>query len=127
SYLLGELLRIELERRRKLGEGPTAEEYRRRLPGFEAVIAAVLPAGPATPAPQAGSTLGADPPGGAALRAAPPLACPASGPALPCLELSAQDEPLALPARAGRYVVEGVIAPGGMGVVLRARDGSLKR
>jgi WD40 repeat protein len=35
--------------------------------------------------------------------------------------------PVALPARAGRYLVEGVIAKGGMGVVLRARDPGLNR
>jgi tRNA A-37 threonylcarbamoyl transferase component Bud32/tetratricopeptide (TPR) repeat protein len=44
---------------------------------------------------------------------------------LPELELTPEDEPLSLPARAGRYLVEGVIAVGGVGVVLRARDPEL--
>jgi eukaryotic-like serine/threonine-protein kinase len=57
----------------------------------------------------------------------PPTDTTGAGGEAPSLELSDADEPLALPARAGRYVIEGVIAPGGMGVVLRARDPGLNR
>jgi eukaryotic-like serine/threonine-protein kinase len=57
----------------------------------------------------------------------PPADTTSAGGEAPPLELSADDEPLALPARVGRYLVEGVIAGGGMGVVLRARDPGLNR
>jgi eukaryotic-like serine/threonine-protein kinase len=123
--LLRDLLRLDLHYRRKAGEAPTAGEYHRRMPEYGAVIDAVFAPAPQTPAadalPATSPDLGAT---------APDLPPPAGGGVVaevPRLELSDEDVPLTLPARAGRYLVEGVIAPGGMGVVLRARDPGLNR
>src|SRR4029079_6645408 len=44
SAVLCELLKVELECRRKRGEQPAAEEYRRRFPGDEGPIAAAFAA-----------------------------------------------------------------------------------
>ena len=44
--LLQELMRVERELRRREGEGPSAEEYRRRFPDHEDVIATVFAVGP---------------------------------------------------------------------------------
>src|SRR4051812_18593209 len=62
--LLGELLRIELEYRRKAGEAPTREEYERRFAGDAGVVRAAcaghetIPPPPGTTTPPASS----DPP-----------------------------------------------------------------
>jgi WD40 repeat protein/tRNA A-37 threonylcarbamoyl transferase component Bud32 len=42
AALLEELLRVELELRRRDGEEPTAEDYRGRFPGFRAAVEAVF-------------------------------------------------------------------------------------
>jgi eukaryotic-like serine/threonine-protein kinase len=139
--LLRDLLRLDLHYRRKGGERPTPEEYRRRLPGYAAVIDATFAGSPEAPAPANGTAPDTPPmPPTEGPPAAPsPVgttapdarsatdATAATGGEVPPLELSEADEPLALPARAGRYLVEGVIAGGGMGVVLRARDPGLCR
>jgi eukaryotic-like serine/threonine-protein kinase len=123
--LLRDLLRLDLRYRRQAGEAPTAGEYHRRMPEYGAVIDGVFAPAPQTPAaealPATSPDLGAT---------APDLPPPAGGGVVAevtPLELSESDEPLALPARAGRYRVEAMIAGGGMGVVLRARDPGLNR
>jgi len=50
TRLLEELLRVECELRRRAGEEPSPEEYRRRLPADTAVVEAVLGAEPPRPA-----------------------------------------------------------------------------
>src|SRR3954447_4942320 len=102
--LLRELLAIELDYRRRLGEQPTAEEYRPRLPAYAALLdeAFDLP------------FLGLTGPLLSLRPERPPLA-----------EEGVADQALLL--QAGRYVIEGEIARGGMGAVLRARDHELNR
>jgi hypothetical protein len=95
--LLRELLGLELDHRARGGETPSAEEYRRRLPGHEAVIEGLF----ATVVLVAGNE----------------PATPTTG------EVTAQD----LPQRAGRYRIASEVARGGMGVVLRAHDPDLER
>jgi serine/threonine-protein kinase len=106
--LLGELLALDLDYRSRGGERPAVDDYRRRLPEYagvaEAVFAALAPTGRVAPAPP--TPIGAEAP-----------ARPAA-PAVP--------GPAAL-VRAGRYEIEGEIARGGMGTVLRARDPDLNR
>jgi serine/threonine-protein kinase len=107
AVLLDRLLALEVAHRCRLGEQPSADDYHRRLPEYAAVIseafapfASTRPEGPPTPTPgDAEETPG--------LRPAPP--------APPLIR------------RAGRYEIEGEIAHGGMGAVLRARDLELNR
>src|SRR3954469_22380086 len=47
--LLGGLLRVERELRQRAGEKPTAEEYLRRFPDYQVVVAAILGAGSVPP------------------------------------------------------------------------------
>jgi serine/threonine-protein kinase len=122
--LLRELLRLDLHYRTRAGECPGPEEYRRRLPDGADVVDAVFAAAPAAPgadSPAARAPSG-DTSGGAGTGPqvpSPGAAAPPAGPAPPA--------PPVLPARAGRYVIEGEIARGGMGAVLRARDPDLHR
>jgi hypothetical protein len=134
--LLEELLKVELEYRARAGECPAAEEYRLRLPADADVIDGVFATVP--PAP------GADGPGGAAPGCPSPSSRPqpaghqgqgaGGGPAgdIPRVDgtgpyQSAPGDTAGLPVRAGRYLIEGEIARGGMGAVLRARDPDLHR
>jgi tRNA A-37 threonylcarbamoyl transferase component Bud32 len=121
TCLLYELLRVELDCRRNRGEAPAPEEYHPRLPGRGAVIASAF----ALTASWSASTVAVG------TQPAHPLNERATGStdggSQPELALTAADEPVALPARAGRYLVEGVIAAGGVGVVLRAWDPGLNR
>jgi hypothetical protein len=144
SYLLRELLRIELEYRSRGGETPAEDDYRARFRDHAELVRQLFQPGgsepqadapdngnaPDTaPAPPAEGPSAASSPGGTTapdVRAAAD-ARPAKKEDVTPLELSEADEPLALPARAGRYLVEGVIAGGGMGLVLRARDPGLNR
>jgi hypothetical protein len=106
--LLRELLGLELEDRARRGEHPGAEEYHRRLPEYAAVLDEVIAAVPTwAPAVAAGSTSG--------VVRTPPLVPLAHGPT----DLSV--------GRGDRYVFEGEIARGGMGVVYRVRDPELQR
>src|SRR5262245_7243866 len=105
--LLRELLRLELDYRTRCGDRPSAEEYRLRLPEHATVIDSVF---------------------GALAAVTPPV------PHLFYTEVGAPRPPLptdesdpGCPARAGRYVIEGKIARGGMGEVFRATDPDLKR
>jgi hypothetical protein len=104
AALLRELLALDLDYRARLGERPTAQEYRTRLPEHTELIDAVFAA---LPAPAKGPT---------------PLPSTAERQPAP---VQAGGEATLL--RAGRYEIEGEIARGGMGAVWRARDPELRR
>jgi tetratricopeptide (TPR) repeat protein len=110
SELLRQLLRLELCSRRQAGEQPSAEEYRRRLPGHEQAVEALFAPPPSLPAP-GGQPVHTERPFGAGRTPARSEA-PAPGD---------------VPPRAGRYRIEGEIARGGMGAILRAHDPELNR
>jgi tetratricopeptide (TPR) repeat protein len=113
------LIAAEYELRRRRDEGVTPDEYYRRFPAYREELRSRLstaPPGPGTrpagPPPDPAATW-RDP---AQQPTEPPhgLAGAAGGSATP-------------PARAGRYLLEGEIAAGGMGSVWRARDPQLGR
>jgi serine/threonine-protein kinase len=126
--LLRELLAIELDYRGRQGERPTAEEYRLRLPTYAAILDEALGHFATSPAAPPRSPRPETPP--------PPRDKPIStrltGPSLrpaakepPPSESAVADQPLSLGAE--RYLIEGEIARGGMGAVLRAHDRDLNR
>src|SRR3954469_19516481 len=90
SELLGELLRLELDYRRRLGEAPSPEEYAGRFPGHGPVLDSVFR--PPTPAGVEGLLGVADPPAattpdGAGAAATLPPSSGAGGPAVPGYEV----------------------------------------
>jgi WD40 repeat protein/tRNA A-37 threonylcarbamoyl transferase component Bud32 len=101
AALLGELLAIELEYRRKLGERPGVEEYARRFTGYGPIVRQVFVESPETTPADDGRT-----------------------------ESSTRDRRVGgddgLPHVPG-YEVVARIGQGGMGVVYKARDAKLKR
>jgi serine/threonine-protein kinase len=135
--LLRELMRLELRYRVQAGEQPGADEYRRRLPGHEEMVEALFAAPPprsslGTSARWPGHEGKAEALSATAHQPAPPGGLPVplaqtvgdgGTPAAPEAVPVAED----IPAWAGRYVIEGEIARGGMGVVLRAHDPELNR
>jgi tetratricopeptide (TPR) repeat protein len=105
--LLRELLALDLHYRVRHGERPTLEEYRLRFPAYAELIERLFIAC------SAGSVRSPLPATGEA-------ETPADTPRAPAPESH-------LPERVGRYALEGEIARGGMGVVVRARDLDLGR
>jgi serine/threonine-protein kinase len=105
--LLRELLALELDYRARLGEQPTATEYHSRLPDFVTLIdeACAAASDARTPTPTS-----------------PPFPVPVVS---DTVRTPVRTE--TVPRQAGRYVIEGEIARGGMGAVLRAHDPELGR
>src|SRR5262249_39621771 len=123
SALLGELIPLEAEYRRRLGEGPQPEEYHRRFP---ALSGAWLAQALAAPAGAASPPTGARPDG---RPAAGPDAPPAPPPRYPlCRSPDTQPEGLlAAGGRLGRFRLLEPVGRGAFGVVWRAQDTRLER
>jgi serine/threonine-protein kinase len=116
--LLRELLAVDLEHRTRHGERPGSDDYCQRLPDYADLIenAFLVPTGPDVAAdPSLGAT-----PGGA--RGA---LTDSGSDGTDC----GQGDSVGSGSvwRAGRYLIEGRIAKGGMGAVWRARDPELNR
>jgi formylglycine-generating enzyme required for sulfatase activity len=95
--LLRQLLAVELDWRRQRGERPTPEEYRRRFPGKDDLIARVF-----GDAESVSDSVETEPP--------PPAGAPA-------------DQPV----RLGRYRITAKLGAGGFGIVYRGYDDDLRR
>jgi hypothetical protein len=129
--LLARLLALDLANRARNGERPTPAEYRARFLGDSAVIDegfALFATTPEATPLYTSSALPATPPatGGAARThdgRGGGLTDSGGSPSTPGTP-GTSGSPL---AQAGRYKIEGELARGGMGVVLRARDPDLNR
>jgi hypothetical protein len=114
---LRRLLVVELSYRRGRGEAPSKEEYRRSFPdALQAIDDAITAAASSVREVDGLTHTAPHEVGQAESHANGATASPAAS--------SAEPE---VPERAGRYLVEGEIARGGMGIVLRAHDPDLKR
>jgi serine/threonine-protein kinase len=126
AALLEELLRVEIELRRKSGNTPLADEYAVRFPEFAEVIAAVFRDG------ESRNLGNGEAPIDGVLAALSSKIGPV--PHVLLREADADDDSAVvrpcspeLPASAGRYQLLGQIGEGGMGVVLKGRDPDLGR
>ena len=139
ASLLDELLRVEIELRRRDGEQPLREEYDARFPAHATAVSAVFCDGQKSRFSSVGALPnGSDEPGSDRLLIRGVLAglAETTGSVPRVLLRDTDDEPetpvvhpssAEMPEETGRYQILGEIAHGGMGAVLKGRDPDLGR